>query len=265
MKRSLPPLRLPRSPLVYVVAQVRFSAVVSVEKFVPEIQEKLRHKGFPRFLRSQLPELNFVLPNPTPKVSFTERFEFQNKEADLGIVLTSNFFAVHTNNYKNYEEFEKNISSAIDAIDGSLNLSIVERMGLRYVDLVRPKQDEKWDTYLQPGLLGVDPEKIGIVRDWIRRLEFQGDTELGKLVIRCAQTDQALPPDLQPPSLKYSLTLEPGEIAACLDFDHFSERSADFDPQTVLTMIGDLHDHLDRAFRNSVTTTALKNWGSEEA
>jgi uncharacterized protein (TIGR04255 family) len=261
MKRSLPALHLSKSPLVYVVTQVRFSAVMSVEKFVPEIQEKFRHKGFPRFLRSQVPEFAFAQVDSAPKVTFIDRFEFQNREASLGIVLTYNNFAVHTNDYKTYEDFEKSIATAIDVINSAMNLSIVERIGLRYVDLIRLKKGETWKEYLQEGLLGLDPEKVG-VKSWMAKFESLGVTDVGKLMIRCAQTQQALPPDLQTPTLKYSITLKPGEVATLLDTDHFSEESTDFKPSTVLTKIGDLHDHIDKAFRNSVTSNALKSWGS---
>jgi uncharacterized protein (TIGR04255 family) len=263
VKRSLPALHLSKSPLVYVVTQVRFSAVMSVEKFVPDIQEKLRHRGFPRFLRSQVPEFAFVLGESAPKVTFMERFEFQNREETLGIVLTSNNFAVHTNDYRTYEDFEKSIETAIEIINGAMNLSIVERIGLRYVDLVRLKKNETWMHYLQPGLLGLDPAKVG-VKSWTSKFESLGATVIGKLLIRCGQTEQALPADLQSPTLKYSITLKPREVATLLDCDHFSEETTDFEPKAVLAKIGDLHDHIDRAFRNSVTPHALKTWGSKE-
>jgi uncharacterized protein (TIGR04255 family) len=254
---------LPKSPLIYVVTQVQFSAVMAVDKFVPDIQEKLRHRGFPRFLRVQVPQVTFVVGDTVPRVNFSERFEFQNKDADLGIVLTSNNFAVHTNRYKTYEEFEKNIATAIEVIDTSMNLSIVERVGLRYVDLIRLKESENWKDYLRPGLLGIDPDAVG-GKNWMCRFESLGVTDLGKLVIRCAQTDQAFPPDLQNPTLKYSLKLNPSEIVTLLDSDHFSEEATDFDSQAVLSKIGALHDHIDRAFRNAVTPEALQKWRKEE-
>jgi len=85
-----------------VVAQVRFSAIIAIEKYVPEIQEQLRHKGFPRFLKGQVHEIAFQADG-APKFSAIDRFEFQDKDASLGIVLQSNSVAVHTNLYSNYE------------------------------------------------------------------------------------------------------------------------------------------------------------------
>jgi len=253
-----------RSPLIYVVAQARFSAVMSVDKFVPQIQEELRHKGFPRFIRGQIPEFTFLVGEPgPPKITMSDRFEFQNKDSDLGIVLTTNSISVHTNKYTRFEEFESNLHTAIDVVHSALRPAIVERVGLRYVDLIRLEGLEKWKDFLKPYLLGLEEEKVG-VKDWIRKFEFIGTTDLGKLIVRCVQTDNPLPPDLQSPTLKYPDLLKPGQMGTLLDCDHFSETSMDFDRQTVLEKVGSLHDHIDRAFRQAVTDEALKKWGREE-
>jgi uncharacterized protein (TIGR04255 family) len=92
-----------------------------------------------------------------------------------------------------------------------------------------------------------------------------GVTELGKLAVRCSRSEQILPPDLFPTTLRYETALRPGEVATLLDFDHFVEKSSDFDTRSITTLIGELHDTVDIAFRRSVTTDALTRWGSEEA
>lgn len=263
MKRSLPPLRLTRSPLVLVVTQVRFSAVVAIEKFIPEIQEQLRHKGFPRYGRGQIQEL-LLQPNAPPKFNMTDRFEFQNKEENIGIVLTPNSLAVHTNNYKNFEEFGEIVRTAIIVVNRVLQISLLERIGLRYVDLVQLKNGESLSEYLQPGLLGLDVTNLGVT-NWMGRTEQSGKTQLGRLNVRCSQSEQILPPDLFPTSLKYSTSLHAGEIVTLLDFDHYVEQSADFDTRAVGDMIGELHDAVDLAFRSAVTKTALSRWGNGEA
>jgi uncharacterized protein (TIGR04255 family) len=95
-----------------VVAQVRFSDIVAIEKYVAEIQEALRHKGFPRFQKAQVHEIAFQ-PDAAPKFNAIDRFEFQDKEASVGIVLQSNSVAIHTKIYSNYEHFEENIRTAL--------------------------------------------------------------------------------------------------------------------------------------------------------
>ena len=265
MKRTKSPLHLSRSPLVVVVTEARFSAVMAIEKFVPDIQEQLRHKGFPRFVKNQIQEI-LVQQNAAPKVNVTDRFEFQNKEQSVGIVLTSNSVAVHTSRYTSFEDFEGIFATVLIVVNRVLQLSLLERVGLRYIDVVRVNQNagEKLTDYLKPGLLGLDPEKIR-AKDWIGRLEQSGRTECGKLVVKCLQHNQILPPDLSPSSLSYGMTLQQGEIVTLLDFDHFADKSDEFETKYVVAAIGELHDALDLAFREAVTDEALIRWGKEKS
>lgn len=258
VKRTNPPLHLSRTPLIYVVTQVRFSAVMSIEKYVPEIQEKLRHR-YPWFQHSKIQEVALTSPG-TPAVSFNDRFEFLAREKRTGIVLTRNSIALHTNKYSNFEEFEEEFGNALSAVHESVGLGLVERIGLRYIDLVRLTEGESWPDYIQRELLGLDPSLVG-VSQWSSQFGSIGKTDVGTLVFRFLQSENPLPPDLSPGGLHYDKELlRPGEVGTILDFDHYSEANGEFVFDSVLTAIGDLHDNLDRAFRNSVTKAALRKW-----
>lgn len=202
-------------------------------------------------------------PDAPPKFNVTDRFEFQDKDESIGIVLTASSFAVQTNKYSRFEDFEEVISTALVIVNRVLNLTLVERVGLRYVDLVRPAENEILADYLKPGLLGIDPQRAGVT-GWRSRYEALGQTMLGKLAVRCSQSEQILPPDLFPTTLRYSTVLRPGEVATLLDFDHFVEGSSDFDTRRVVELIGQLHDVVDLTFRDSVTPNALARWGNGE-
>jgi uncharacterized protein (TIGR04255 family) len=263
MKRSRPPLRLRYSPLVYVIGQVRISPVVAIEKYIPEIQEQLRHKGFPRFVKGQIQEIRFEI-DAAPKMHAVDRYEFQNKEGTSGIALTMDFISLHTSKYEVYGKFEETLSAALTIIHQVVSLSLVERIGLRYIDLIRLSAGEKFSDYLQPGLLGLEEEKLGVQKS-LSRFELVGITDVGKLVVRYSQSDNGafLPADLMPSSLKHDVQIPSGEKVAFLDLDHFAEESHDFETVSVLETLGRLHENLDRTFRSAVTATALQKWGSE--
>jgi uncharacterized protein (TIGR04255 family) len=262
VRRTVPALHLRRAPLIYVVAQVRFSAVVAIEKYVPEIQEQLRRKGFPRFVRGQVHEIA-LQADGAPKFSATERFEFQDKEASLGIVLQSNSISVHTNAYSNYEIFEEHIKTALFAVHRVVNISLAERIGLRYVNLIRLSLGEKWADYLHQGLLGLEPDSVGVKR-WVSGSQFLGETNVGQLAMRCSQSEQPFPPDLLTSSLKYSMELAKGEIVTILDLDHFLERASDFKVSAAMATLERLHESLDKVFTTAVTPRALTKWGKVE-
>jgi uncharacterized protein (TIGR04255 family) len=259
VRRNQPALHLSHAPLIYVVAQVRFSAVVAIEKYVPEIQEKLRHKGFPRFLKAQVQEVALQI-DAAPKLSTSDRFEFQDKDASLGIVLQSNSVAVHTNRYSNYEAFEEHIKTALMAVNRVVGISLSERIGLRYVNLIRLKPNEVWREYLHEGLLGLDPTSVG-VENWVSNSQFVGKTGVGQLAVRCSRSGQPFPPDLLTSSLPYSLDLAKDEIVTTLDFDHYIEQVTDFKVAKAISTLEQLHESLDKVFMAAVTSDALTKWG----
>jgi len=263
MKRSLPPLRLRYSPLVYVIGQVRISPVVAIEKYIPEIQEQLRHKGFPRFVKGQMQEISFEI-DAAPKLHIVTRYEFQNKEGTSGITLATDFISLHTSKYEVYEKFEVTFGTALAIIHQVVNLNLLERVGLRYIDLIRLNAGEKFSDYLQSGLLGLEEEMLGVQKS-LSRFELVGVTDVGKLVVRYTQSDNGtfLPPDLMPSPLKHDIQILPGETVAFLDLDHFADESQDFEIGSVLETLRRLHGNLDRTFRSAVTNVALQKWGSE--
>lgn len=255
--RSNPPLHLSRTPLIYVVAQVRFSAVMAIEKYVPEIQEKLRHR-YPWFQRSKIQEFVFQAEG-APNISFSDRYEFLQRDKRTGVVLMSNSVALHTNKYSSYEAFELEFISALNAVHESIGIGLVDRIGLRYVDLVRLDANETWADYIKPGLLGLDAASVGASEPTCQSV-WTGKTGLGNLAFRYIRSESPIPPDLTPVSLTYEGLLRPKEIGTVLDFDHYSETTREFELEAVVGAIGNLHDNLDRAFRSAVTPFALKQW-----
>jgi uncharacterized protein (TIGR04255 family) len=258
VKRTNPPLHLSRTPLIYIVTQVRFSAVVAIEKYVPAIQERLR-KAYPWFLHSKIQEIAFQQQG-APSIDFNDRYEFQSRDKKTGVVLTKNSVALHTNKYSSFEKFLEEFYESLSTVHECVGLSLVDRIGLRYVDLVRLRENEGWADYLRPGLLGLDANAVG-VQQWTSQFVTTGKTEVGTLAFRYLHSNRALPPDLTPETLNYEeLLLKEGEVGAILDFDHYSESSQEFNLEAVIKIIGNLHDNLDRAFRDVVAPEAIKKW-----
>ncbi len=265
MKRTHTPLKLPGSPLIYVVAQVNISAVVAIERYVPEIQEKLRKSGFPGYANMQVPEFVFETPGARPVISPSSRFEFLDKEERTAIILTPKSIAVHTNQYATFDDFHAIIAMALETIHAAASLQLHERIGLRYVDLMELDADEELKDYLAPHLLGYDQSAIG-VSEGLFNFHFEGNTPHGRLVARhySPQIKNMLPPDLAGVSLNYSYRPAPSPgRASLLDFDHAADYKGDFVIEEVLETLENLHDGLDIIFRDSVTAAALKKWGRE--
>ncbi len=248
-----------------VLAQVRTSPVAKMADYAAEVQERVRRRGFPRFAESNVQEI-LLTPGSPPQLRVHPRWEFQDKERATGIILSQNGVVLHTRAYDTFDAFAKHLALALEVVGEVVKPSLVERLGLRYVDLIQTEEGENWTDYVKPGLHGISDGSVGM-HSSLHRSEIVGTTEVGQLVVRCFQASDGsfLPPDLVPTSLDHSaVVLRPEEVVTLLDFDHYSETAREYDAQQVLEYMWRLHDNLDLAFRECVTDHARKRWKAEE-
>ena len=264
MKRETPILRLENSPLVFVVIQVKISPIFSLQNYLPQLQEELRKNGYPRFQRGITQQINFG-PDFKPNVESNWRLEFYDREKTNSILLAPDSITLQTNSYTVFEEFERALSHALEILNNSVQISVVEGIGLRYVDWIRPSVGQKAESLLKEGLRGLNYESIGI-QDPIHLSHFVGRTNLGQLMVRFyQQRGHYLPLDIGAIGLSYSQTIPPTELASLLEFDHQANQSFDFDIKDISDVAWKLHAPLDKAFRASVTNEAMKLWGAKDA
>jgi uncharacterized protein (TIGR04255 family) len=265
MRRTLRPIRLAKSPLVNVLAQVRFPPVLAIHEAVPLFQNRLRRDGFPRFRKSELQQV--TLGPGTAKAETNPRWDFLDRDKTSVVTLTNDFVILQTNAYSRFEDFAERLTAVLALLSEFVEIDLVERIGLRYVDLVRPADGEDPALYLDAGLLGFPFGKLTnlATSKHVFRTESLATTEEGTLAVRCLRPDkpQYLPPDLMPSVLSFALNLGPSELPVILDFDHFSTRARDFRTDEVVDAVGDLHDAVDIAFRQAATEHAFRVWGLE--
>jgi uncharacterized protein (TIGR04255 family) len=267
MRRTLPALKLGKSPLVFVLTQIRISPVLRMEEYIPRIQERLRHIGYPRFTQSQLQQVVLgPVPTVQPEVRTSTRWLFIDRDAKAGVVVAPEFVVLETTAYETFDHFMAQLEPVLDVVGEVAEVSLSERLGLRYIDLVLPDSEESGvSRYMQPGLLGLDETELE-TDETVHRYELRARTGIGELVFRVARSTRGalMPPDITPLDLKLSVT-EPVETPhAILDFDHFSEVPREYRPGDLIEVLWELHDHIDRAFRLAVTEYALKQWEAGE-
>src|SRR5262245_9125468 len=142
MRRSKPPLKFHKSPLVMVLAQVRTSPVTKMADYAAEVQEQVRRRGFPRLAEGTVQEI--LLTPGGPQLRVHPRWEFQDKERTTGIILTQNGVVLHTREYDTFDVFADHLKLALEVVGKVVKPALVERLGLRYVDLIRPEAGETW-------------------------------------------------------------------------------------------------------------------------
>lgn len=253
-------MKLDRSPLVLVLAQIRFSTVLAMPKYIADLQEALRHKGFPKFMTLQTQQIQLA-PDQIQMIT-SLRWAFVDKEATSAVIVAPDFVVLQTNKYDTFETFTAKLLEVLQAIKEVVAPALAERLGLRFVDLVRPAQTEALTDYLQPGLQGFAKGALA-VRDLTYRFEAVGQTDAGTMVTRVLQTMDGsfLPPGLEAAGLQFAPEIRKTELKTMLDFDHFTNEARDFVPERLVADMWALHDHTDNAFRASVTPHALEQWG----
>ena len=260
MSQAAESSKLKDAPLVYVLAQVRYSPILSMEKYIPDIQERVR-KIFPKYRKAVLQSLTVGAGDQAPDLSKVDRWEFSNKDSDTGFVIQADSFVFHTTNYNKFEDFIEQFKFTLTHVQDAIDVSLVERIGLRYVDAIEPKAGEELGGYMVPGLYGFPLAELnaGML---ISHTEAVAKTEVGTLILKATQKrdNRVLPPDLSPVGITVRRSIPDDRPTAIIDFDHYCEQSVDFAVDEIIKKITQLHDVTSIAFRATITDHAVQQW-----
>jgi uncharacterized protein (TIGR04255 family) len=259
-------MHLRNAPLVHVLAQVVFESVPGLSERIPTIQARFRELELLRLVEGFTHHVT-VVEGATPTVNTKRRWDFLDRDRNTGIALSESALVLHTTRYRSAEPFLELLRRGIEVLGETTEVALVDRIGLRYVDLVRPEPTERFDQYVRAGVLGFpfDDADVGAT---IRAMRTEGvaTTPDGTLVIRSIllPPGQFVPADLASSPLAYPTTLESTRTALSLDFDHFSEETVDFNPAAVIDRMTRLRVALRRAFEVACTAHAFERWGPWE-
>lgn len=146
-------------PVFYALAQVQFNAIAG-PKFADDIQEAFRGIGFPDAVREETRVLSLApgnSPEDPPAVTqqSSTRSCYMNTKRSEGFVWLPNALCYHTADYQTFEAFKDRFVLGLQTLMRVTKPDYVTRIGARYLDLVRPSQDESLDQYLIRDVLGL--------------------------------------------------------------------------------------------------------------
>lgn len=266
-------MHLRNAPLVHALAQVAFTPVLSIAEHIPAIQARLIPLGFPRLKEGVTQEI-VLAPSTPPSASARRRWDFMDRDQRWGFVLTQSSLVLQTTAYPSIEPFLERLRAGIEGLCNTVDLALVERLGIRYIDLVRPDSGESLGKYVHPGLLGFpfrDSPQLGADLRGFQTRSVAG-TAVGVLAIRSylLPPRKVVPPDLQSGHLQYPQSAISSRPSLALDFDHFTEFSGsgskpfDFEPEAIISHVTRLHSTVRAAFDAIATPHALERWGPWE-
>ena len=263
MNRTRKSLHLSKTPLIFVLAQVRVSPIAKIESFLPSIQETLRHQRFPGLVKRNF-RIEQVTPNGPQSSEDRVQWEFVNAERTRSVLIDDSSLVLQTTAYDSGESFMEHLRVALDAFELHAKPTEVVRIGLRYVDLVQPRDGLGFEQLVNPGLrveraLPLPGSNLSAQCEILRQT-----SKTAKLRVRYSEALEGLgfPADI---GGFVSLMLREDPIRktpfALLDTDHFDTQVTPFDVAGVLERTWALHAALIAAFQDHlVTPTALEAW-----
>lgn len=252
--------RLSNAPVVYVLTQIRFSAVLKMEEYVPAIQEELR-RDYPRYEHHQIGTIEIGSQGPSASPATANRWVFRDKADTSGFILEQSSLVFHTSEYTDFPGFRDRLLKGASIVQNIVDISIIERVGLRYIDLVTPADDESLADYVVPGLLGFSLEAFDLKTDVNQQL-VSARTKSGQMIVRFtrAKHTSPLPPDLSALALKVQRTPKATRESAILDTDHFTEKNVGFSNEWLSRIVTDLQAPVGDVFRAAITDYAVQKW-----
>ncbi len=246
--------QLSNAPVVYVLSQVRFSPVLKMSDFIPDIQEKHRKK-YPVF-EEQTSQVLKIGP-AGPQASTETRWYLANPTQDTGFVITPGFVAFMTLHYSSFDNFLDQFRTVLVSLKEIADVSLVNRIGLRYIDFIEAGHGLQLDDLVRR-------EYFGFRMSGVDRVTHQQDTSCitsaGKMRMRLMRGNHSsvLPDDLDP-VLRIRAAPENVE-SIILDTDHFDETESEFDIERICDVTDSLHLQTSKAFQAVVTEEALEAW-----
>ena len=274
-QRNCPYKPLSKQPLALVLAQVRFSPILTIDEYIPKIQDFLRKKGYPVYSHQQ--NVAFEVP-PVDLINVKQilinQWRFESPSLDAVILIDKEQVIFQNSRYTKFEDF---IGSFIDILKFILQVTehekfgVVVRLGLRYIDQIRKQYDtDDIDSYLCQELQGMvcseyanDTKHYSIVSIGSTK---PADNFEGQLVIRVIRGEKGmdLPPDLMQSAPANRKTVTQDEDIAIVDMDHYWVGSMGPDvhiTQTIEEMFFRMHDTIINGFHNSVISEdGIKKW-----
>ena len=195
----------------------------------------------PAELRQMLSTLPSVITDAEKRV----RYLFQSADEVWTVALTSEFLALTTSNYGNWDEFRGRLDEVFQALIAVYRPAVFTRIGLRYRNLIRRPDLElsayDWKYLIEPHIAGP------LATDAISGREIK--EAKGVLVLNAGNAGAAV-------TLRHGL-VEPdepnqGELAYAIDSDFYTERRTNADG--ILDFLDSANADAGRLFRWCITT-----------
>lgn len=238
--------KLKKQPLKVVIAEVRYTDILSIDEHMPKFQESIR-KDFPILLNGSRQEVRVEGNEITLVKKPTHNFLSSDKTS--GIEIGESRIVFFTKDYNRFKGFKSAIEKVIYTAEEFIRPSLLTRIGLRYSNTIEVDKGSTLNDYFDDEFKL--PLKVGNSgKVAVHKNETQTPTSDGVLLIRrvTGKTSASIFKDLASMPIVFHET--ENKLKAFLDIDHSYEASEDgeFDSNFVLSKIESLHKTIRSSF-----------------
>lgn len=258
---DVPEVNLDRSPLVEVLAQVRFPAIMGLSRgdSLIDFQNALRRE-YPVLRQEQQTVVVIASQGlaTAPQDTTDTLWRFSDGEGTWTLTVAPNFIALDTKRYRSREDFFERLERALAAFEEHVSPVLYDRLGVRYVNrLSEPAQLERLPSLVRPQVLGFLSATQGEPPPKVVTAQCAIEYELpeGRLLVRSA---------LLPPRSTYDPSVQPTDSSSwLLDIDMSTRLDAPspFDATLLAASGRRFGGRIYRFFRWSMTDEFMREAG----
>lgn len=253
--------KLAQQPLSLVLAEIRFSTVKKIADYIPDLQERLR-KAYPAYREVHAHQFQ-LSPQGVEAGEQTISWVFLNPDTTKAIEVDGSRLIYFCSAYERFPRFQAECVDALRALKEVVDPGLLHRIGLRYNDLVVPRDGETLADYLLASLIPAS-EVIELGGPMLQhRTETLVRTAAGVLGLRTlsGHLSEAVFADLRgriPVTVRRDV--DANRVSAILDFDHFWEdkQGVAFDLEIGEGHLDSLHEVAREAFWRVTTDFARR-------
>lgn len=261
---------MPNAPLVYTLGVVRFPRVPQVERFVDGFHDLVR-ETYPVFDEIPVQVNNMMLDSKGQVIdvqhSEVRMLQFATHDRGWAFLLTEEFLGLHTIRYVDNRDFIERLKTGVQALleVPKMGVGWIQAIGLRYIDLVVPRQGERLHQYLSPWVIPPDaPGMTFLEGAYVASYKTPG----GILRFQSLRNPPTtLPPDLDTPMIQRNnwKSGRPDGEFVLMDMDH----GCRFDPAVAMdvdmigTKLSELRGISKALFQQTGTDYAINIWKGE--
>lgn len=235
--------KLPRSPLRFVVCQVRHERILAVADVSQALEvHKAVRDTFPKMDEATEEKIDMVVGVGGGEVKRAEPqpgWRFHSEDEKWTVAISQSYFSVETSDYDRWAEFEENFVRLARAFENTFSPKLEKRLGLRMVDHIEypyPSKPEGLRGLIADEILGpiVNKNFSNSVRTTQSLVELEG-------------------PDGATVNLQHGCQRFGEDYSYVLDHDCYREIGKPFNMDEILATANIFHNLAKQVFRAAIT------------